>query len=176
MKLLKGEKIRLRAIEPGDVDLILDWENDTENWEVSGTMAPFSREIITKYVSNAHLDIYKAGQLRLMIDELATGQTIGTIDIFDFDAFHQRAGLGILIAEQGSRNNGYAAETLKLVKDYCFNHLVLHQLYCNILADNTISLKLFQKAGFTISGIQKNWIRSGADFKDQYFLQLLNTL
>ncbi len=174
MKLLKGERIKLRAIEPSDVDLILDWENDTDNWEVSGTLAPFSREIISKYVSNAHLDIYQAGQLRLMIDELSTGKTIGTIDIFDFEPFHQRAGLGILIANKDNRNNGYASETLKLVVDYCFNHLGLQQLYCNILSDNEISLKLFQKAGFTINGTQKKWIKSGSDFKDQYFLQLLN--
>ncbi len=174
MKLLKGEKIRLRAIEPTDVDLILDWENNTDNWEVSGTLAPFSREIISKYVSNAHLDIYKAGQLRLMIEELTTGKTVGTIDIFDFDPFHQRAGLGILIADKSDRNNGYSKETLQLVCEYCFSHLGLQQLYCNILSDNTVSLRLFEKAGFTISGTQKRWIKSGSKFKDQHFLQLFN--
>ncbi len=175
MKLLQGEKVRLRAVEPSDVNLILSWENDTANWEVSGTMAPFSRDTITKYVNNAQQDIYKVGQLRLMIDEIATGHTVGTIDIFDFDAFNSRAGVGIIIAQERSRNKGLGRETLDLLIDYCFNHFNLRQLYCNIHTDNINSLKLFEGAGFTINGTQKHWLRSGTTFKDLHFLQLLNT-
>lgn len=173
MKLLTGTKIRLRAIEPEDVDRLMGWENDTANWEVSCTISPFSRDIIRKYVANSHLDIYQAGQLRLMIDEMESGQTIGTIDIFDFDPFNQKAGIGILIADPSRRNNGFASEAIELVKQYCFDHLGLQQLYCNILTDNKSSLHLFEKAGFTISGTKRRWVRSGANFKDQHFLQLL---
>ncbi len=172
MVMLKGNKVRLRAIEPEDVDRIMEWENETSNWEVSGTMAPFSRDIIKRYVANSHHDIYSAGQLRLMIDEVETGETIGTVDIFEFDAFHQRAGLGILIADKARRNNGYASESIALVVDYSFQHLGLSQLFCNILADNAGSIRVFEKAGFQISGNRKKWIRSGSAFKDQLFLQL----
>ncbi|MDZ7846248.1 MAG: GNAT family protein [Owenweeksia sp.] len=60
---------------------------------------------------------------------------------------------------------------LTLVKDYCFLHLSLRQLYCNILEDNKPSLNLFEKAGFKINGIKKDWVRSGNCYKDQLFLQ-----
>jgi len=171
MPFLTGHKIELRAIEPEDVDLLMQWENNIVNWEVSGTITPFSRNLLQQYIDNAHLDIYQVGQLRLMIQE-GEGQTIGTIDIFDFDAFHHRAGVGILIGDQAKRGNGYASESLRLVKKYCFEHLGLKQIYCNILVDNTLSLNLFQKAGFEITGTRHQWVRSGGQYKDQHFLQL----
>lgn len=173
MTLLQGKNIQLRPIEPDDLNLLVNWENDPANWEVSGTIAPYSRELMRKYVNNAHLDIYKTGQLRLMIVEKESSATIGTIDIFEFDAFHQRAGLGILIADAQNRGKGLAFEAVNLVRDYCFKHLGIHQLFCNIMADNDVSLHLFKKAGFTINGTQHQWVRSNGSFKDQHFLQLI---
>lgn len=170
MPFLIGHKIRLRAIEPEDIDQLMQWENNIDNWEVSGTITPFSRNLLQQYINNAHLDIYQIGQLRLMIQE--GEETIGTIDIFDFDAFNQRAGIGILIGDQSKRGNGFASESLRLVKKYCFDHLGLTQLYCNILVDNELSLNLFKKAGFEITGTRHKWIRSGGVYKDQHFLQL----
>ena len=34
---IEGRTIRLRAVEPGDVDLMYEWENDCDIWPVSGT-------------------------------------------------------------------------------------------------------------------------------------------
>ena len=39
---LEGRTTRLRALEPGDIDLMYAWENDTAVWSVSGTLAPLS--------------------------------------------------------------------------------------------------------------------------------------
>lgn len=172
--LLKGTKVTLRAMEPADVDLLMEWENNSENWEVSGTIAPFSRNSIEGLIQQAHLSIFQTGQLRLMINRNTDQKCVGTIDLFDFDAFHQRAGVGVLIARAEDRGLGYAAESLDLVRSYAFEHLGLHQLYCHILTDNEKSISLFMSAGFEISGVQKAWIRVKKEFKDQYFMQLIN--
>lgn len=37
---IEGRTIRLRAVEPGDVDLMYEWENDCDIWPVSGTTEP----------------------------------------------------------------------------------------------------------------------------------------
>jgi multidrug efflux system membrane fusion protein len=70
MNPLSGKNTRLRAIEPADLDIIYEWENDPENWIVSNTIAPFSRHVLQKYIEGAQQDIYEARQLRLMIDML----------------------------------------------------------------------------------------------------------
>ena len=146
--MLNGEKVSLRAMEPSDVDLLMKWENSTEHWEVSGTIAPYNRGSIELLIRQSELNIYQTGQLRLMICDESDASTIGTIDLFDFDAFHHRAGVGILIAIAERRGRGLAAESLALLKEYAFNHLGLNQLYCNVLTDNVRSIELFKSAGF----------------------------
>ena len=172
--MLNGEKVILRAMEPRDVDLLMEWENDPDHWDVSGTIAPYSRSSIESLVKQSELNIYQTGQLRLMISDTSDAATVGTIDLFDFDAFHHRAGVGILIALTNRRGRGLATESLRLLIDYTFNHLGLHQLYCNVLTDNTRSVELFKSAGFIITGERKEWVRVNGSYKNQYFMQLLN--
>lgn len=176
---LQGQNVSLRAIEPADIDVLYQWENDTETWNVSNTQTPFSHFVLEQYIASAHQDIYTAKQLRLMIDLLSApssteeSHALGCIDLFDFDPNHQRAGLGILIADKSDRRKGYASEALEILIEYCFLSLNLHQLYCNIAIDNESSVLLFQKHGFQITGIKKQWIRDGNEFKDELCLQLI---
>ena len=97
MQLLKGELVALRAMEPTDLELLYRWENDSDVWTISNTRTPFSKYVLKNFIETSSQDIYTAKQLRLMIDENATGETIGIIDLFDFDPFHLRVGVGILI-------------------------------------------------------------------------------
>ena len=46
MMILHGEKVRLRALEPEDLDFLFTTENNTAFWEVSNTQAPFSRFVL----------------------------------------------------------------------------------------------------------------------------------
>jgi diamine N-acetyltransferase len=171
MKLKKGN-ISLRAIEPSDIDLLYVWENDPENWNVSSTQTPFSKFVLEQYITSSHEDIYTAKQLRLIITE-DENKAIGSIDLFDFDPNHLRAGIGILIAHKEDRRKGYASTALDLLINYCFEILNLHQLYCNVTTDNESSILLFQKHGFQITGIKKDWIREGSKYKDELLLQLI---
>ncbi len=168
---LQGQHISLRALEPADIDVLYKWENDTEIWNVSNTQTPFSHFILEQYISNAHQDIYSVKQLRLIISLLENKSAIGSIDLFDFDPNHLRAGIGILIADKTERGKGYASEALGMLIEYCFLTLNLHQLYCNITSDNEPSILLFQKHGFLITGVKKQWIREAAGFKDELLLQ-----
>ena len=171
---LQDERIALRALEPEDVDLLMRWENDEANWPLSGTLAPYSRHILREYVAHSSADIYSSRQLRLIITERTGEQAIGTIDLFDFDPFHLRAGVGILIGEKSYRRQGHASRALTLIARYGFQYLGLQQLYCTIGAGNQGSQRLFEKQGFKRSGTQAQWIRLNGRFEDAYFYQLLN--
>lgn len=182
MNILEGTYTTLRAPEPEDLEYFYQWENDSEVWQVSNTITPFSRYTLRQYIESSRLDIYETHQLRLMIDKrYAAGstekeghRTIGTIDLFDFDPYHHRAGVGILIGEKSERGNGLAGDALKTLILYSFSFLKLHQLYCNISSDNQTSLKFFQKSGFEIAGTKKDWIYGGnGTYLDEYLLQLI---
>jgi diamine N-acetyltransferase len=175
MNYLENDKIKLRAPEPSDLNLLYSWENNTETWISGNTLTPFSKNILAKYIETAHLDIFETSQLRLMIDlKIENSRTIGSIDLFDFDSFNRRAGVGILIAEKADRGKGYASDALEVLIIYCFELLGMHQLYCNIDANNKASLILFKKHGFEIIGLKKDWMVRGKIYSDEYLLQLIN--
>ncbi|PVX51067.1 diamine N-acetyltransferase [Balneicella halophila] len=167
--LLKGKHISLRALEPNDIDLLYALENNTMLWELSNTKAPFSKHILQKYIEISHLDIYETKQLRLVIQTDA-GNPIGLIDLFDFDPYHLRAGVGVFI-DKKYEGNGYSSKAIQLLKEYALQSLGMHQLYANILATNEKSLALFQKQGFTIAGSKKDWIKTFEGWQDEYLLQ-----
>lgn len=174
MNILENKSISLRAPEPEDLDLLYIWENDPSIWQVSGTLTPFSRYILKQYLENAAKDIYEAKQLRLIIQLKSKHRPIGAVDLFDFDPHHQRAGVGILIAEPGERRQGYAREALETLLEYCFSVLGLHQLYCNIAEGNVASIRLFKEVGFKECGRKKDWLNEDQGFRDELLFQKLN--
>lgn len=173
---MKCDKISLRALEPEDLELLYKWENNVSYWLISNTFSPFSKYTLKRYLENSHKNIYETGQLRLMIDLVKEKKTIGTIDIFDFDPFHKRAGLGILIADEDERRKGYASMALKCLINYCFDTLQLHQIFCNILENNQESIDLFSRLGFKQTGIKKEWIKISGGYLDEYMFQMINPL
>ena len=179
MDLLEEKDVKLRAIEPSDAELIYKWENDSSVWHAGNTIEPFSRHIINQYVRNATMDLFQHKQLRLMIDLKDSDgnplRTIGSIDLFEIDALHQRAGVGILIHKKEDRKKGYADQSLKVIIHYAFQVLFLHQLFCHIDSDNEPSLRLFKNNGFQITGTKKDWIKTREGWKDELLLQRINT-
>ena len=172
MKTLKGTHINLRALEPEDLDFLYQIENNESFWQVSHTNTPFSKYILKQYIENAHLDIFEAKQLRLLIEEKLTRKQIGMIDLFDFNPIHKRAGIGILIHPKFQKN-GFASEALSNLISYCFSHLNLHQLYANISSDNIKCISLFTKHHFKEAGIKKDWNLLNGKFTDEVLFQLI---
>jgi len=125
---------------------MLDWENNPDNWKVSGTKKPFTREEMEIFVNGVH-DLKLNQQIRFVICLNENKKPIGTIDLFDYDSINS-AGIGILIAEETSRNQGFASDALGLISTYCRNELNLVNLFCNIQKNNTISIRFFEKNGF----------------------------
>lgn len=172
-----GPNLLLRAPEPVDIDIIFRWENDSRIWHLSNTLTPYSKFAIEQFVLNTDKDIFSSKQLRLMIDWHSSdtdNTTVGSIDLFDFDPVHRRAGIGILI-DESARRKGFAFEALNLLIEYCFKTLNLHQLYCNIEKSNKESISLFTKAGFTACGIKREWLLREGQWTDELMFQLINS-
>jgi Acetyltransferases, including N-acetylases of ribosomal proteins len=169
-KLLENNILRLRAPEPEDLDILYAWENDTELWEYGASIAPFSRFTIKQYLIDSKQDIYVNKQLRLMAELKETGKAVGTVDIYDFDPFHRRAGVGILI-DKKFRNRGYALQVLTLLEEYAFDFMKLKQLYACIPDKNLGSIEVFTKAGYVQAGTLKEWLLSGDSFENVRIVQ-----
>ena len=167
----QNENIIIRAAEPYDADLIYNWENDQEIWRVSETYIPYSLYQIEQFLMNN--DLFSMRQIRIMIEKNNNNTCIGCIDIYDFDPIHMRAGIGILI-QKDYRKLGFARQALELIIHYCFNTLMLKQIYCLIDVLNNDSIKLFTNIGFEQCGLRKEWIKTPNGFIDEIEFQLIN--
>lgn len=162
--------VKLRAMEPSDIDKIYLWENDPNIWAFSYAHQPFSRHALEQFISEgSNNDIYCSRQLRL-IGEVAGEGAVGCIDLYDFDPYHHRAAIGILIDCQ-HRRKGYATAMLHNMELFSKEHLQLHQLQCTVATDNEASLTLFHNAGFTPCGILEQWIWNHSQWTDAILFQ-----
>ncbi len=167
--MIKGKNITLRAAEPTDAAIMYVWENDVSVWHVTNTYIPFSRSTLQKYLDSVQ-DIFTDKQLRLVIEQ--EGRAVGMIDLFDYEPFHCRAGVGILVANAEERNNGLGTYALETLKTYCKNQLGIRILFCNILENNNSSLRLFEKCGFSRVGCKPRWHKTTDGFLDEVMLQV----
>lgn len=169
--LLENNQIRLRALEPEDLNLLYKWENDPSLWDVGNTRNPYSLYALKQYIQqSAEHDIYENKQLRLMIEELETGTTVGTVDLFDFEFHHSRVALGLFV-DPDYQGRGYATSALRLVEEYVFQFLSINQLYCHISENNTASVRMFQKENFHSSCILINWIKTTLGYENVIVFQ-----
>jgi diamine N-acetyltransferase len=173
--MLKSQDIQLRAIEPSDLDFIYILENDPEVWQVGNTLIPYSKYQIEQYVLSTQHDLFSEKQMRLMIDRVLPGPgniPIGAVDLYDFDPYHKRAGVGIILIPE-ERGKGIAQEALSLLVRYCFEILDLHQLFCSITEGNIPSIRLFEQCGFIQCGTRKEWRFLNGTFMDELMFQLI---
>ena len=66
--------IKLRKIEPNDLPFLYQWENDAASWADGANHNPLSQQDLRDYIASTTGDIYKDGQLRLIIEQITNDQ------------------------------------------------------------------------------------------------------
>ena len=166
---MNSTAIRLRAMEPEDLDLLYQIENDRSLWHVGASNVPYSRYALHDFIAHTSGDIYADKQVRLMI-ESEDGATVGMVDLVNFDAKNCRAEIGLVISSQ-YRRRGYASATLQAIHQYADEQLHLHQLYAFIDVHNEASLRLFSNHGYVKGTILTDWLFDGHSYHDALLMQ-----
>lgn len=161
--------VRLRAMEPEDLDFLYAMENDKEVWDVGCTNVPYSRYVLHDYIANASNDIYADGQVRMVMED-RSGNRVGLVDVFNFDASNRRAEVSVVVMTE-YRGRGLARDAVRQVCHYALRTLHLHQLYAIIATDNVASQQLFSETGFTGRNVLKEWLFDGMTYKDAIVMQ-----
>jgi diamine N-acetyltransferase len=146
MKLLKGTSIYLRKAEVTDAELVLSWENMPEFWAISESPGPYELVDMQLTLQQSY-DLVACGQVRWIIFTSA-GVPLGLIDLFNYEASSQEAGIGIMIGSKLHRNQGYGKEAVALIIQYCRQKKLVRKLKCLIHCDNLASIGLFIHFGF----------------------------
>lgn len=155
-------------MEPEDLDLLYQIENDKNLWGVGATNVPYSRYVLHDYVANSSGDIYTDKQVRLMVD--CQQQTIGIVDLINFSPKHCRAEVGMVLMPS-YRGKGLGEPILRELAQYAKTVLHLHQLYAVIGVDNAPAIHLFEKIGYSAGRVLTDWLFDGTHYQDAVLMQ-----
>ena len=134
------------------IELYTKWVNDEEiaHW-IDKNASVITIEQERKWATTDN------GEIRFtigLIDEMSSINTyIGTCSI-TLSRCNTNATLGILIGNKDFRSKGIGTKVIEMLTDYAFNELRVHRCYIVAVEENERAVKCYQKAGYTICGIE----------------------
>ena len=160
--------IKLRKIEPTDLPFLYQWENDASAWADGSNHNPLSQQDLRDYIESTTGDIYKDGQLRLIVED--EGRTLGCVDLFDFDVRSRKAAIGMYISPL-VRGKGLGKQVLAMLEEYAFGFLGLHTMYAIIRETNAACRGLYDSAGYRNAGVLQDWVRIDNEYVNAIIYQ-----
>jgi len=155
-----GNPIYIRPIDIPDALLVMNWENNPENWDASDNNGEYQLYDIVRMIEE-NKDIQRAKQARWMICDSTTDVQLGTVDLFDIDFEKNEGFVGVLIADKANRQKGLANLAIELVEKEALN-LGLERLKCVVHPGNKPSVRLFEKREFVkIGKTERQFINDG---------------
>jgi RimJ/RimL family protein N-acetyltransferase len=172
--MITGERVLLGPPSRAVVPLLVKWENDLALSLLSGDPArPMSQEAIE--IDWERLFKPPTGGVSFVVYERATRRPIGLAGLRDIDRGHRKADLGISIGESDCWGKGYGTEATRLVLDYAFTMLGLHNVFLRVFAFNDRAIRAYLRAGFREIGRRRQSHRVGAHCYDEVLMDCLAT-
>lgn len=159
--------MRLRALEPEDLDFLYTLENDQDLWDSSESDAPYSKYILKQYIAQSQ-SFFTSGELRLIIEICEKDKQpkcIGIVDLTNYAPQSSRAQVGIAILKE-YRKQGYAYKAIQLLETLVLRKLNLHSLYAYVSTSNIASYNLFCKCGYSPIALLPEWSFHNGKYED----------
>ena len=170
---LRGKKVILRAIEEEDLEMLRELANDPDYEKmIVGWSFPISKREQREWFGTIQNGL---SRLRYMIETEADG-AVGMIGLQDIDWKNGSAsGLGMRIAKKEIRTKGLATDAWMTLMKYAFDELRLNRVNGSALAFNKASLRVCEKVGFKVEGIQRKAIFKNGEYVDLVFMGCLRS-
>lgn len=166
-----GEHI---ALGPLCRDLIPDyrrWGNDFPTARTQGgAPRPWTTERVVSWFEQATANERATW---FTIYQRATWRPIGTTHLKDLDWRNRTAEFGVAIGEADARSLGYGTETARLMLDYAFAALGLHNVMLTVYSFNIGGRRAYEKAGFREFGRRRQCDRMGGALWDVVYMDCL---
>jgi diamine N-acetyltransferase len=168
---ITGEKVALGPIRRDLLPLYQRWMND---FEVTRTLGARLRPL-THEAEEAWYDEASKKDILFTLYERATMRPIGNTGLHDIDHFHRGAEFGLLIGEKECWGKGYGTEATRLMLDYGFNALGLHNIVLTVFSFNERGLRAYTRAGFREIGRRREAFRLGGEPHDVVYMDCLSS-
>ena len=168
--MIQGHLIDLRALEPEDMPLLVEWRNSPEvyNYYYYGC------EPISLFAQKRWFEQWASRtDEKLFMITLKDRTPIGTIGMVKIDLRSRKAEGGrLLLGKLEWREQGYGAEAQYLLFKYAFEHLNLHKIYVEVFKFHTAIISLHKKFGMTQAGLLKEHVFRNGQYEDIIIMEL----
>jgi RimJ/RimL family protein N-acetyltransferase len=169
-----GEKVKLRALEMDDLDIILKHWNNLELRQYLNSQIPMSRETERKWLERATVqDPWRDGGMTLAVEDKKSGEFLGTVGFFDIDKQHKKAEFGIAIHKADNLGRGYGTDTTRVMLWIGFHILGLNSINLITVDYNERAKKAYEKAGFKRAGVYRQGAYVKGAFHDFIIMDVL---
>jgi diamine N-acetyltransferase len=163
--MLIGDRVRLRAIERGDVPTFVRWMNDPEVRRNLLVFEPISTVAEERWVEGL---ADRPNDKVLAVEGLVEGrwQHIGNVGLHQIELHHRRAEIGIVIGEKDHWGKGYGTEAMALMMRFAFHELGLHRIELEVFETNHRAIATYRALGFVEEGVRRESIYMQGRFMD----------
>ena len=148
--VLKTERLIIRRFCMDDAVSCFEFMSDEQGMYLDGCK-PF-RTMDADYWKRMKLFKEREGQYVIVLQ--STNEVIGTINVFDDDSRAVSSKeIGYAISPKHQRN-GYAFEAVTAILNLLQKDLLLDMVVAGVLPENTPSIKLLEKLGFSREGVR----------------------
>ena len=170
---IEGERVALGPLRRDLLPLYQRWINDPA---VVRTLAAGFRPLLLEDEQQWYEQRVGASNDVVFQIYVRNGwRPIGTTAVVGIDQRHGTASLGIMIGEKDCWDQGYGTEATRLVLDYVFNVLGLHNVRLSVYDFNHRGVRAYEKAGFKVIGRRRQALRLGHERHDVIFMDALAT-
>lgn len=170
---LYGKKVILRSVEEEDLEMLRELTNSPDFEQmIVGWSFPISKKDQEKWYQNCQNGLAK---IQYVIETEQDG-AVGLIGLRDLDWKNGSAsGLGMRIAKREIRTRGLATDAWMTLLRYAFNELRLNRINGAALSYNKASLRVCEKVGFKIEGVQREAVYKNGKYEDVVMLACLKS-
>ncbi len=174
--MILGENIRLRAIERTDIPRFVRWMNDPEVTQYLLMSSPLSTAMEEKWFDAQLERPPHQGQIFAIEVKVADDWVhIGNSGLHDVNPVNHSAEFGIVIGEKDYWNKGYGTQATRLTLRHGFEHLNLHRIYLEVFVTNPRAMRVYEAAGFTREGVQRQAIFKNGRYIDEIIMSILQS-
>jgi len=169
-----GERVALGPLRRDLVPVYQRWINDLGTLRTLGVPPePVSLEREQAWFESTTRETRNS--VAFTIYEQATWRPIGNTSLADIDYRHRTATFGILIGEPDARGRGYGTEVTRLMLDFAFTALGLHNVMLAVFEYNLAGRRAYEKAGFREIGRRRQAHLMGGRLWDVIYMDCLAT-
>ena len=168
--MLIGERVRLRALDTSDAEVIWPWYHDHEFSQLDGWRYPSSLSQKADWIRTVNQPGY--GNLFLGI-ETETGLLIGLVSLKRAVPEDRSAEFGIAI-ERGHWEKGYGTDATRTILRFAFGEMNLHRVWLGVSDYNPRAQHVYEKCGFKVEGRQREARFHNGQWSDKIVMGILD--